>query len=197
MTKRIILILLSLIVIAGLTTSCILDPKEQKEGDDTKPPVVFKDLQERDDVLFNLELAYNERRYDEYDKLLDDNFTFIFSEWDYDNEEVEFEQWDRVSEVRANLKILDQGLGGGKRVISIDLSVDYAEDNWTELPENEDHPGESWYTQIVDYNLTIKTADDWEHRANGLQAKFTIRWAATGDGEHWRVILWQDDVGPK
>jgi hypothetical protein len=62
-------------------------------------------------------------------------------------------------------------------------------------PANEDHPDESWYYQTVDYNLTFKTADDWEHRANGLQAQFTIRWAETDDGDHWRIILWRDDVG--
>jgi hypothetical protein len=195
MTKRSILILLSLIVVAGLTTSCILDPKEQKEGDDTKPPVVFKDLLEKDDVLFNLELAYLERNAKEYDRLLDDNFTFIFSEADYNSGEVDFPQWDRNTEVLSTVKILDPDLAGDKRVISIDLDVEYAVDNWTELPENEDHPGESWFTQTVDYNLTIKTADDWEHRANGLKAQFTIRWAETDDGDHWRVILWRDDVG--
>jgi len=34
-----------------------------------------------------------------------------------------------------------------------------------------------------------------EYRALGLLAKFTIRWAQTSEGEHWRIVLWQDDVG--
>jgi len=195
MYKRSILILLSLIVVAGLTTSCILDPKEQKKDDDDKPKVDFKDLTEMDDVLFNLELAYNESRMDEYDKLLDENFTFILSEADYNSGEVDVPQWDRDREVHVNTDILNPNLAGDLRVISIDLSLDYPADNWTEQPEHPDHPGESWYFKVVDYDLVVKTADDWEHRALGLQAQFTIRWAQTEQGEHWRIILWRDDVG--
>jgi hypothetical protein len=75
----------------------------------------FTNLQNKDDVLYNLELAYNERNPSEYNKLLDDNFTFIFSEADYNEGGVRFPQWDRTAEVRANAKILDQNLAGDKR----------------------------------------------------------------------------------
>ena len=195
MYKRSILILLSLIVVAGMTTSCILDPKEQKKDDDDKPKVDFKDLTEMDHVLFNLELAYNESRMDEYDKLLDENFTFILSEADYNSGEVDVQQWDRDREVSVNTQILNPNLPGDLRVISIDLSLDYPAGNWTELPESQEHPGESWYSKVVDYDLIVITADEWEHRALGLQAQFTIRWAQYPEGEHWRIILWRDDVG--
>ena len=194
MYKRSFLILLSLIVFAGLTTSCILDPKEQKNDDVNKPKVEYKDLSEKDHVLFNLELAYNERNFSEYDKLLDDSFVFILSEADYNSGEVDVQQWERDREISVNAQIFDPNLNDPDlRVISIDLSLDYAADNWTEQPENEDHPGESWYFKTVDYNLVVKTADDWEHRAIGLQAEFTVRW----DDERgwWRVVLWRDDVG--
>jgi hypothetical protein len=194
MTKRSILILLSLVVAAGLTTSCILDPKEEKGGGEDPTPVVFKDLSQKDHVLYNLELAYNERDFIEYNKLLDDSFVFIFSEADFNNGDVEFSQWDRADEFAVNEKILDPNLAGDKRVISIDLDIEYADDNWTEQPPNEVHPDESWFFQTVVYNLTIKTADDWEHRANGLRAQFYIRWATYDKGEHWRIILWRDDV---
>jgi hypothetical protein len=194
MHKRSILIFLSLVFVAGLTTSCILDPKETKTptGGDNK--VVYKDLKEKDDVLYNLELAYNERNMTQYDKLLDDAFIFIFSPEDFSSGQTPA-QWDRNAEVVSNTKILDPNLAGDKRVIQIDLSLDYPADNWAEQPENEDHPGESWYTNTVDYDLIVKTADDWEHRALDLKAEFTIRWAGTPEDGHWRIILWRDDVG--
>ncbi len=169
------------------------------DGDKITPPqetqkIEFKNLQNKDDVLYNLELAYMERRYDQYDKLLDDNFTFIFSETDYNEGHVDYPQWDRDGEVTSNTKILDPNLNDDKRVISINLKLDYQKDHWTEQPANDDHPGESWYVQTVMYSLTIKTADDWEFRAIDLQAQFTIRWAQTEAGEHWRIVLWRDDV---
>jgi hypothetical protein len=46
-------------------------------------PSAYKNLKEKDDVLFNLELAYDERNIDEYIKLLDQGFTFFLSPQDY------------------------------------------------------------------------------------------------------------------
>jgi hypothetical protein len=194
MHKRSILIFLSLVVVAGLTSSCILDPKETKEDGGKRPQVVYKDLTQKDDVLHNLELAYNERDMKEYERLLDDAFIFIFSPEDFSKGDTP-QQWDRDAEVGSNTKILDRNLDGDLRVISIDLSLDYPADNWAEQPENEDHPGESWYTNTVDYDLIVKTADDWQHRALDLKAEFTIRWAGTPEDGYWRIVLWRDDVG--
>jgi hypothetical protein len=179
-------------VLLALIVSC--DADKSKPTDPGPAPELFANLQNRDDVLHNLEVAYNERRPDEYGKLLDDDFVFIFSEVDFNNGEVEFSQWDRVAEMSANEKILNPNLSGDKRVISIELDIEYDEDNWTEQEPNEDHPDESWYFQTVGYNLTLKTADKWEHRARGLQAQFYIRWAEYDNGAHWRIVLWRDDV---
>jgi hypothetical protein len=74
MYKRTILWLIVLVAAAGLTTSCLLDPEKTKEEPEDKTPVVFKDLTEKDDVLHNLELSYNERRFDKYEELLDADF---------------------------------------------------------------------------------------------------------------------------
>ena len=155
-----------------------------------KPIVEYKNLQNKDDVLFNLELAYNEREMIEYDKLLDDDFIFM-----YRGRDGTWVQWDRDREVSVHIQILNPNLPGDKRVISISLQLDYTEDNWTPEPPNDDHPDETWYTQTVGYDLIIKTADEWEARALNKYAEFTIRWAETSEGEHWRIVLWRDDVG--
>jgi len=153
----------------------------------------YEDLTSKDDVLYNLEFSYNRRSYAEFEKLLGDFFIFIFSESDWNRGEVDVPQWDRPSELAANQKILDPNLPGGKRVISIDLRLDFPAASWVEEPPAGHHPDESWFTKTVDYNLITKTADDWEHRATGVRAQFTIRWDEPAGA--WQIVLWRDDVG--
>jgi hypothetical protein len=184
MKTHLILILCAAVLAAAL--SC--------RDDDTVTPRP-KNVQDEDLVLINLELAYNERNFEEFEKLLDEDFVFVFSDVDFNEGKVDFQQWDRDSELASNQKILDPNLPADNRVVSIDLKLDYPPGNWTELPPDENHPTESWYTKTVNYNLVIKTADQWEHRATGEQAQFTIRWGETEGGEHWQIVLWRDDVG--
>ena len=153
----------------------------------------YEDLSSKDDVLYNLEFAYNRRDFTQFEKLLDSNLVFIFSEADYNSGEILFSQWDRDHEANANQRLLDPNLPGDKRAIYINLRLDFPVGNWTEMPTNPDHPGETWYIKTVDYDLVTKTADDWEHRALGLNAQFTIRKDdSTG---RWQIVLWRDDVG--
>jgi hypothetical protein len=167
-----------------------------REDDPVTPPPrqtsSYKSLQNKDDVLFNLELAYNKRNFEQFAQLLDDEFVFVLSETDYNSGEVDVPQWDRVRELKANQQIFDPNLSGGRRVIGIELSLDYTDDQWTPEPPDTNHPTETWYKQTVAYDLVTKTADDWEHRALDLQAEFKIRKDdATG---HWQIVLWRDDV---
>jgi len=175
-----------------LAFGCGEDPayKPQPFGD---PPLSFKNLQNKDDILFNLELAYNKRDFEEFEKLLDDDFVFILSESDYNSGEVDAPQWDRVRELSVNQQIFDPNLDSGLRVISIDLSLDYSAGNWTPLPPDTNHPTETWYTQTVGYDLITKTADDWEHRALDLNAQLTVR--KNDSTGLWQIVLWRDDVG--
>jgi hypothetical protein len=190
MFKRTTLWLIVLVVAAGLTTSCILDPKEEKVGD-PPAPVEFKDLSEKDHLLFNLELAYNERDMDRYAELLDDNFTFYFSDADYnDPDHPTPQQWNRDTEIGANSRILNRDLPGDNKVVSIDLKLGYVADNWTEEPENQVHPGESWYRKTVDYDLRINTAASWELKALDKKAQFTVRWDE--DKGMWQIVMWHD-----
>ena len=152
-----------------------------------------KGLCNQDDILFNLELAYNERNFVEFEKLLDDNFTFILSEADYNSGIVDVPQWDRVREVSVNSQIFDPSLPGDLRVLSIEVDLLYAADDWEPEPPDTNHPTETWYTQTVRYDLVVKTADDWEHRALGLNAELKIRQdEPTGQ---WQIVVWRDDVG--
>jgi hypothetical protein len=183
-----LLLLVSIALLAAV--SCGDDEVATPQATNISP---YKNLLNKDDVLANLDLAYNKRNFDQFEKLLDENFTFVFSEADYNEGTVDYPEWNRASELAANQKMLDPNLEGNKRVVSIELFLDDGGADWEPEPPNQDHPGETWYTKTVDYNFVAKTADDWEHRARGLQAMFYIRKDdSTG---RWQIVLWRDDKG--
>jgi hypothetical protein len=192
MFKRTATLLLALVLVTGLTTSCILDPKEGKV-DEKKTPVDYKDLTQKDDILYNLELSYNERNVSKYDQLLDAGFTMIFSDADIAEGKTP-DQWHRAKEAEVATRILDNsGETDPKLIVErINLNLDWVAGDWTEEPENPAHPGESWYRKVVNYDIVVNFADGWERRGFGLKAAMTIRWDE--DREHWRIVLWVDDV---
>jgi len=197
--KRIAMLALAGFVAFGLN-SCILDPKEDKPGD--PPPVPYKDLTQRDDVLFNLQKAYNERNLDRYDELLDADFVFFFSNTDYP-ETVPYDQWGRAAELGANRNMFDPTFSRPplEPVSDIDLQLTYApgEDKWVEVtpPDPVKYPDEVWYEKIVTYSINIK-AGSTDFVGNNIQASFTVRLATGEDSrEYWRIVIWRDDTGSK
>jgi hypothetical protein len=144
-----------------------------------------------EDVLCNLVLAYSGRNYAEFEKLIDGNFVFIFSDEDFSGGETP-RLWDRANELDANQNLLDPNLPGDHRATHIDLRLDYPAGSWVVEAPNQDHPFESWYTKTGVYDLVVKTADQWEYRAHGLTAQFTIRYDKRSG--QWRIVLWRDDV---
>ena len=163
------------------------------EDDPVKPTppqeVQFRDLTQKDQVLFNLQLSYNERRYDEYCKLLDESFRFYFADYDVRWRGAP-EYWDRNKEIHFTSLILDPVMPGDNLIISIKLKLAYPDTNWSEEAAPQSHVGETWYNQVVPYELRVKTADDWEFRSEDQSIQITIRWDETLG--HWRVVRMRD-----
>jgi hypothetical protein len=179
-------IIITICIIAALAAwSC--DP------DKTTPsaPVVPSRNPTQDDVLHNLEAAYNDRNFTEFEKLLDENFEFYFSRADFNSGAVPFESWGRLDELNTNQRLLDPDNPDPNRVISVFLDLDYLSGEWDPEPPDSVHAGETWYTKVVTYRSVIKTADSWEYRAIDLKALFNIR---KDDGGHWRIVEWYDDL---
>jgi len=65
------------------------------------PLVAFEDLTERDDVLINLEFAYNGRDLNEFHRLLDPDFVFHFGASDISEGTVPITDWPRPDEVES------------------------------------------------------------------------------------------------
>jgi hypothetical protein len=162
------------------------------DSDKTTPsaPVVPSRNPTQDDVLHNLEAAYIDRNFAEFEKLLDDNFEFYFSRADFNSGAVPFESWGRIDEVNTNQRLLDPDNPDPNRVISIDLDLDYASGDWTPEPPDSVHSDETWYVKNAVYRLVIKTADAWEYRAIDVATQFRIR---KDDGGRWRIVEWRDD----
>jgi hypothetical protein len=189
-----ILKIIVLLAILAVASSCILDPK--KEPEDKLPPAgaTFEDLKEKDDTLVNLELLFNEYNSSEYDRLLDGDFLFFFSDADFSSGKTP-DQWGREVETRSYGNFYDKNRSEN-RVTSNTLNLTYAADNWTEITPDDQvtYPDESWYVSTVTYDMSVvlDTEPELTLVANGLKAEITIRWDT--DKEHYRIIRWRDDV---
>ena len=188
MTCRKLLMVAGCVIAAGFFSAC--------SDDSTSPPpsagVEFKDLQAKDDVLFNLALAYNRRSTVQLDKLLDEDFIFLFSSQDVIQNGTPA-SWPRTLELDAAGNIFDPTLPDDARVVSIDVRLYYSAGGWLEEPPGGSHPGESWWTKTATYDCVVQRADGFEYRAVSRLALFKIRRDA-GAG-HWRLVSWYDDVG--
>ncbi len=181
---------LVIFIAVGSIISCDPDKKTV-----VKAPVVEPDpLEIKDNTLFHLELLFNEFNSTEYDKLLDDDFVFFFSDADFSSGKTP-EQWARVPETTAYNNFFDD-TRSENRVLSRSLNLTYAADNWTEIDSTDPvgYPGEKWQTTTVTYDMSVvlDTEPQLTLVANGLKAEITIRWSE--DHGHWRIIRWSDDV---
>jgi hypothetical protein len=197
MKRYAVLALIGIVILSF--NSCILDPEKGKTP--PKPSEPYKPLDgERDNVLFNLQKAYNERTSWRYDELLDLDFVFHFSNADIKNGNVSVEQWGRIEEIGATKNLFDPNFSkpGVEPASDIDLSLSYAQgdNSWTQkTPEDQvKYPGETWYEKLVTYELTVKSGEKI-YNGVAIEASFVVRWATVGDKHFWRIIAWRDDTG--
>ena len=184
-----------LLAVVAVASSCILDPKESKPEGPPPPPVEWPDLTQKDDILFSLEMLFNsEFNESQYDKLLDDDFVFFFSDADFSSGKTP-EQWTRETEIQAYKGFYNPNRTE-KRVIGRSLKLTYPDDNWTEITPDDpvQYPDESWFFQTVTYNMSVEIDEvpSLTLVANDIKLEVTIRWDP--DKGHYRMIRWRDDV---
>jgi hypothetical protein len=153
----------------------------------------YKNLTQREHVLTNLELAYNQRLVTRFGDLLDDSFTFYFSPGDVGGNIPE--QWGGLQELKVVSLLfdptLDQPTYPTCRSIRVDLKLEEGVD-WVEvIPEG--FPGEKWYTTRVEYDFKFEMEPDITYIAvPDAQAQFTVRNDGTDDAPEWRLVEWRD-----
>lgn len=190
MTTKIAAILFLVIFTVAFALACDSD----EIGTTTLPVDEPDPLKEKDGTLFVLELLFNEYNATEYDRLLDNDFVFFFSDADFRNGKTP-EQWAREVETRSYNNFFDPNRAND-RVLSRSLKLTYPADNWTEIdpPDPAQYPGEKWYVKTIVYGMSvvIDVVPELIYIGNGMKAEFTIRW--DDKKGHYRLILWRDDV---
>lgn len=191
MLKRFTTIALALLF-AGMMTSCIFDPKQEKKVDDGggNTGQKYEDLTEEWHVLNNLELAYNEMNIDRYQELFDQkNFVFHFSQGDIGGEVPS--QWGATEEVASATNMFTQAGGRDNNpILSIELKLSYENLEWNDYELPDDFPNETLrrITGVV-YDFSIVTANDLTYITSGApRADFIVR---NVDGK-WRLVKWYD-----
>jgi hypothetical protein len=188
-----------LIIATGLFGACDENELNCYDCCDVCPPPPspreFKTLTEREHVLNNFELSYNQRKIARYDELLDSTFTFYFSPGDVGGNIPE--KWGRVDELSVATRLFDSSLNQPPyptcRSIRIDLKYESGV-QWVEVP-SPDPPGEIWYSTTVYYEFVFEIEPDMTYIAvPGSQAQFTVRNAGTEDAPQWRLVEWRDLV---
>ena len=180
--------------------SCIFDPQTKPPGLEPPTSKPYKSLKQRDHVFFNLEKAYNEMQKDQYNRILDENFTFFFSQNDIDDPDTNVPiEWGRGREVTSATNMFSgfDPPGDEEPITDIDLDLTYTpgEDTWTRQPGSPgNHPGEDWFSKTVTYNMTIQLAGDDTFLSQNFQANFLVRFAEVNGDSIWRIIVWRDDI---
>jgi len=193
--KRYLAVAVLLLFQVSLISGCIFDSDRERPRPSPPQPPAWPDLKEKDDVFEYLSKVYNNRNYDRYPKLLDDNFIFKFGVDDVGGEIPE--QWGRTEELQSA-----QGMFMGRSVPPygavdrIDLTLN-PEGEWLAIPQT-DPPfdGETWYRKTVEYRLIVQTTGGWTLQGLNKKALFDIRYAKSqGDtATVWRIVRWSDAI---
>jgi len=195
MLKRNIL-LCTLTGLIAAVSSCIFDPDPGK-----KPPCEgcnqeYQDLTERWHVLNNLELAYTRRHINQYNRILDANFTFFLTPGDVGGGLPE--NWGRADELKYNTDLLNAQLDENSpfpRCKSIQMDVQWEKGlQWVEITPGS-APDETWYTATVFYDFKFEMEPDNTYINNpGAKGQFTVRDAGPFEGKpsHWQLVEFRD-----
>lgn len=164
------------------------------DDDPVSPPVddspTFMALTTREAVLNNFELAWNQRRADKIDELLDADYAFYFATSDVGGEIPT--SWDRAADLASTSALFNSNTvppSRGPICTSVRVDLNLAGVTWVEVPGPAALGGEVWYTTTVFYSYTFEMAPDMTFIAqNGARATFTVRPV----GGEWRLVEWSD-----
>ena len=189
MVRNSIAIILGSVLFTSLLVSCGDENPVIQEM--RKAPPSYKSLAEKDDVLFNLQLLYPQYDWQEYNRVLDDDLIFFFSEDDIANG-TPFTKFEKSDEIRTLQHMGDDSRPD--RVLSIELTLSYSEEEWTPItPEDQKYAGETWYQKTVVYNMNVQAEPNMTYVSTDIKAQFTIREGEDLDGSKiWRIIRWRD-----
>lgn len=185
-------------VVTPLLGSCIFNA-EEKPPDTGQPPPAYKALDVKDNLLDNLELAYNQRNIEEYKKLLDPTpgvFLFHFSPTDVSEGRVSSSQWGWDEEIGSATNMFSRRPPPPQPAaddIKLELNFAGGDQDW--LPRTPpSHPSEVWYDKPVEYTLRVTVGPTVYTQNKAVQALFTVRWTEINGDSVYQIVTWKDDV---
>ncbi len=158
----------------------------------------YRDLAHKDNTLYNLARAYNDRDLDEVDVVLDSGLVFHFSAKDISEHGVPIESWERASEIAATRNLFDPAFSSPNadpaEYIYVQLHYAAGDDHWTEVtPDDQaNDPGEIWYAKDMTYNISVGTASRII-TGRYMPARIMVRRANENGEDSWQIIRWLDD----
>jgi len=195
---RVALIIVTIGIIVPMFGSCIFAPKKEPNPP-SETPAAYLPLTARENLLNNLELAYNERNFERFRELFDsteDIFLFFFSPNDVKDGLVKNSQWDLGRELAATEAMFAQGGAPGEPIAeSIRLELIYVEneDEWQPFTPSS-HPNETWYDRSVEYFLEVRVGVTTYSQRAPVLALFTVRQVTVDGNDIWQIVTWRDDL---
>jgi hypothetical protein len=143
----------------------------------------------REGVLTKIESAYNKRRIDWYNGVLDQNFTFYLAPGDVVGNMPD--SWNRADEIDLNTRLFDRNYAT-LPCQSIFMDIRSEEGlSWTEvIPESA--PTETWYQATIFYDFRFDISPNTFIPNTGSKAVFTVRNAGTSETPHWQLVAMRD-----
>jgi len=158
------------------------------------PRSSLQNLTQKEHVLNNIELAYNQRNVEWYHGVLDQNFTFILAPGDVGGGVPT--SWGRATELDLHTRLFDKNYTALPcQSIKMDLNLDSVQ--WTEFTP-QSAPSETWYLTTIYYNFTFEIAPNTYINDTGTKATFTVRDAGPSGNyaHHWQLVEMRD-LGPQ
>ena len=160
-------------------------------------PPGYADLTQKDHVFSNLERSFKERNLDEFARLLDDGFEWVFSVDQLPRPSTpDALVWRRNMEIETATNMFDpEYQGDADAITSISLSLTHI-NTWNDIPapDQAQYPNETWSVTHVTYRLLAETEGDVTYFADNAYAAITIRPVAAEGGVVWRIVRFDDDV---
>ena len=140
-------------------------------------------------VLTKIESAYNKRRIDWYNGVLDQNFTFYLAPGDVVGNMPD--SWNRADEIDLNTRLFDRNYTTLPcQSIYMDIRIEEGL-IWTEvIPESA--PTETWYQATIYYDFRFDISPNTFIPNTGSKAVFTVRNAGTSEAPHWQLVEMRD-----
>lgn len=157
--------------------------------DDPVAPPLLPLPSTREGVLTKIESAYNKRRIDWYNAVLDQNFIFYLAPRDVVGNMPD--SWNRADEIDLNTRLFDRNYTT-LPCQSIFMDIRSEEGlSWTEvIPESA--PTETWYQTTLFYNFRFDISPNTFIPNTGAKAVFTVRNAGTAEDPHWTLVEMSD-----